>query len=45
MGKGGVLLYEGTVETDLEGNIVVAPQGKIELSAEDGKRNQIYRYS
>ena len=37
-GTGGVLLYEGTAEADREGNIVVAPQGKIELSAEDGER-------
>ena len=37
-GTGGVLLYEGTAEADQEGNIVVAPQGKIELSAEDGER-------
>ena len=37
-GRGGVLLYEGTAEADREGNIVVAPQGKIELSAEDGER-------
>ena len=37
-GTGGVLLYEGTAEVDREGNIVVAPQGKIELSAEDGER-------
>ena len=33
-----MLLYEGTAEADREGNIVVAPQGKIELSAEDGER-------
>ena len=32
-----MLLYEGTAEADQEGNIVVAPQGKIELSAEDGE--------
>ena len=37
-GTGGVILYEGTAEADREGNIVVAPQGKIELSAEDGER-------
>ena len=37
-GTGGVILYEGTAEADGEGNIVVAPQGKIELSAEDGER-------
>ena len=37
-GTGGVLLYEGTAEADQEGNIVVAPQGKIELAAEDGER-------
>ena len=37
-GTGGVILYEGTAEGDREGNIVVAPQGKIELSAEDGER-------
>ena len=37
-GTGGVLLYEGTAEADQEGNIVVASQGKIELSAEDGER-------
>ena len=37
-GTGGVLLYEGTAEADREGNIVAAPQGKIELSAEDGER-------
>ena len=37
-GTGGVLLYEGTAEADREGNIVVAPQGKIELSAGDGER-------
>ena len=37
-GTGGVLIYEGTAEADREGNIVVAPQGKIELSAEDGER-------
>ena len=36
-GTGGVILYEGTAEADREGNIVVAPQGKIELSAEDGE--------
>ena len=37
-GTGGVLLYEGTAEADQEGNIVVVPQGKIELAAEDGER-------
>ena len=37
-GTGVVLLYEGTAEADREGNIVAAPQGKIELSAEDGER-------
>ena len=37
-GTGGVVLYEGTAEADQEGNIVVAPQGKIELAAEDGER-------
>ena len=37
-GTGGVILYEGTAEADWEGNIVAAPQGKIELSAEDGER-------
>ena len=37
-GTGGVLLYEGTAEADQEGNIVVAPQGRIELAAEDGER-------
>ena len=37
-GTGGVLFYEGTAEADREGNIVAAPQGKIELSVEDGER-------
>ena len=38
-GTGGVNVYEGTAEADGEGNIVVAPQGKVELSAEeDGER-------
>ena len=37
-GTGGVILYEGTAEADREGNIVVVPQGKIELAAEDGER-------
>ena len=36
-GTGGVLLYEGTAEADREGNIVVAPQGKIELSMTYGQ--------